>query len=91
MWSQPFVSALGLVSALALRARADTSPSGWDTGWDHIYHVIFYMYHIPSAVFALRTLFYYCVEQALAVLPVSQTRAETGADTQEVLLYFSAI
>ena len=42
------------------------------------------MYHIPSTVFALRTLFYYCVEHALAVLPVSQTRAETGADTQEV-------
>ena len=42
------------------------------------------MYHIPSIVFVLRTLFYYCVEQALAVLPVSQTRAETGADTQEV-------
>ena len=42
------------------------------------------MYHIPSTVFALRTLFYYCVEQALVVLPVSQTRAETGADTQEV-------
>ena len=42
------------------------------------------LYHIPSTVFALRTLFYYCVEQALAVLPVSQTRAETGADTQEV-------
>ena len=33
----PFVSALGLVSALALWVRADTSP----TGWDHIYHVIF--------------------------------------------------
>ena len=42
------------------------------------------LYHIPSTVFALRTLFYWHVEQALAVLPVSQTMAETGADTQEV-------
>ena len=42
------------------------------------------LYHIPSTVFALRTLFYCHVEQALAMLPVSQTRAETGADTQEV-------
>ena len=38
---------LGLVSALALRARADNSPSGWDTGWEHIYHVILYMSQFP--------------------------------------------
>ena len=42
MWSHPFDSALGLVSALALRARANTIPSGWD----QIYHVIFYMISI---------------------------------------------
>ena len=42
------------------------------------------MYHIPSTVFTLRTLFYCHVEHALAVLPVSKTRAETGADTKEV-------
>ena len=42
------------------------------------------VYHIPSTVYALRTLFYCHLEQALAVLPVSQTRAETGANTQEV-------
>ena len=33
------------------------------------------LYHIPGTVFALRTLFYCCLEQA-AMLPVSQTRAE---------------
>ena len=43
-----------------------------------------HVYHKPSTVFAMRILFYYCVEQALAVLPVSQTRAQTVVDTQEV-------
>ena len=37
-----------------------------------------FLYHIPSTVFALRTLFYYCVEQASAMLLVSLTRAETN-------------
>ena len=48
-------------------------------------------FRFPALVFwwdfpvpGTRTLFYCCVEQALAVLPVLQTRAERGADTREV-------
>ena len=36
-------SALGPVSALAFLTRTYTSPLGWDTGYDHIHHAIFYM------------------------------------------------
>ena len=35
------------VSALALRARADTVYSGWDQGWDQKTRVIIYMTCIP--------------------------------------------
>ena len=33
------------VSALALRAQADTVYSGLDQGWDQKHRVIIYMYH----------------------------------------------